>query len=378
MRCPKCHYLSFEPEPRCRNCGFDLSGDPIDVALKRDEPAAPMADLALRPASEQAARVAPAPAVSMPVPVPAASSLSMASQRAASPPAPKGTSASEAHPREGVVARSVPVSPFRRAAGESLASRVEPPAPPSAPQAGRADPSTSGTSDLPLFVKGLSTAPAPPAPRPNPGPPPIAVQRPVQPPPRAAQPPGPRLPPRKPGPFDGDLLEDLQRIERIERGQPPDPPIVGQTQPAARALDTTGQTELWRGVLASAIDATFIGLVNVAIFWITLRWTNLSFVDASLLPMLPLGTFFVLVALGYLAMFTAAGGQTVGKMVAGVRVVAHDLGGEAQPITVQQALLRSVLAVPSVLLLGLGFLPAVLGSGKSLHDRLAQTRIVRA
>src|SRR5687768_12347562 len=25
MRCTKCHYLSFEPEPRCRNCGHDLS-----------------------------------------------------------------------------------------------------------------------------------------------------------------------------------------------------------------------------------------------------------------------------------------------------------------------------------------------------------------
>jgi hypothetical protein len=25
MRCTKCHYLSFEPEPRCKNCGHDLS-----------------------------------------------------------------------------------------------------------------------------------------------------------------------------------------------------------------------------------------------------------------------------------------------------------------------------------------------------------------
>ena len=25
MRCTKCHYLSFDPEPRCRNCGHDLS-----------------------------------------------------------------------------------------------------------------------------------------------------------------------------------------------------------------------------------------------------------------------------------------------------------------------------------------------------------------
>ena len=24
MRCPKCHYLSFDPDPRCKNCGYDL------------------------------------------------------------------------------------------------------------------------------------------------------------------------------------------------------------------------------------------------------------------------------------------------------------------------------------------------------------------
>src|SRR5947207_1407658 len=42
MRCPKCHYLSFEPEPRCRNCGYDLSFEPDDLlftnAARHDEP----------------------------------------------------------------------------------------------------------------------------------------------------------------------------------------------------------------------------------------------------------------------------------------------------------------------------------------------------
>ena len=134
--------------------------------------------------------------------------------------------------------------------------------------------------------------------------------------------------------------------------------------------------EPWRSLTAAAIDALFIGLLNVAILWLTLRWSALAFVDASLLPALPLATFFLLVALGYLVMFTAAGGQTVGKMIVGVRVVAA-VEGIDQPLTVQQAALRSILAVPSALVLGLGFLPSVLGSGQSLHDRLAHTRIVR-
>src|SRR4029453_14289196 len=49
MRCPKCHYLSFEPEPRCRNCGFDLAMPEADLAIKpADEAPVPLADLALR------------------------------------------------------------------------------------------------------------------------------------------------------------------------------------------------------------------------------------------------------------------------------------------------------------------------------------------
>jgi uncharacterized RDD family membrane protein YckC len=206
--------------------------------------------------------------------------------------------------------------------------------------------------------------------------PPSAVLR--RSPPPAAKPARPRVEagPRKPGPFDGDLLEDLQRIERIERGLSPQATVRADS-PVPPA--SSGAAEPWRGLVAAAIDGAFIGAVNVAILWITLRWTDLAFVDATLLPALPLGTFFVLVALAYLLMFTAAGGQTLGKMIAGVRVVDAGRDGPFEhAISVRQAALRSVLAVPSVLMLGLGFLPAVLGSGKSLHDRLAHTRIVRA
>ena len=37
MRCPKCHYLSFEPEPRCKNCGYDLAVPEADLAIKPAE-----------------------------------------------------------------------------------------------------------------------------------------------------------------------------------------------------------------------------------------------------------------------------------------------------------------------------------------------------
>ena len=37
MRCPKCHYLSFDPEPRCKNCGYDLEVADADLALRTTE-----------------------------------------------------------------------------------------------------------------------------------------------------------------------------------------------------------------------------------------------------------------------------------------------------------------------------------------------------
>ena len=47
-------------------------------------------------------------------------------------------------------------------------------------------------------------------------------------------------------------------------------------------------------------------------------------------------------------------------------------------VTLKQAALRAVLTFPSVLALGAGFVPALIGSGPALHDRFAQTRVVRA
>ena len=33
MKCPKCHYLSFEPEARCRHCGYDFSLSDSDLSM---------------------------------------------------------------------------------------------------------------------------------------------------------------------------------------------------------------------------------------------------------------------------------------------------------------------------------------------------------
>jgi uncharacterized RDD family membrane protein YckC len=96
------------------------------------------------------------------------------------------------------------------------------------------------------------------------------------------------------------------------------------------------------------------------------------------LPIGPMAAFLALVIVGYLFLFTAASGQTIGKMLVGLRVVADpDSSGSESP-TIGQASYRALLTLPSVLMLGVGFLPALVRPGLAVHDRLAHTRVVRA
>jgi uncharacterized RDD family membrane protein YckC len=97
--------------------------------------------------------------------------------------------------------------------------------------------------------------------------------------------------------------------------------------------------------------------------------------DFGVLPKGPLLAFLIVQNGGYLAAFTA-GGQTLGKMVTGIRVVAAEESESLDPgRAVLRTLLWLVLAVPA----GLGFLTALASRDhRGLHDRVAGTRVVRA
>lgn len=52
MRCPKCHYISFDSGERCRNCGYDFSlsaGEASrDLPIQDgNEPLGPLGELTL-------------------------------------------------------------------------------------------------------------------------------------------------------------------------------------------------------------------------------------------------------------------------------------------------------------------------------------------
>lgn len=341
MKCPKCHYLSFDPEPRCRNCGYTLSLDP-DLAINRtpETPDAALADLELRgPAGfwGTPAQAAPPPEPPVrPAPVPSEST----------PPRRART----------------PAGPFDAVTPEPVRAATEI----------RRTPAVT-TSELPLFVKemaGDAEAETPdvmgqtPA-RPVPSAPPT-VRR---------QAPGPmsqsrrETPETRLGPLDRDLLEGLQRIEDVEQKHAAD---------EARRARLENAAGVAKRLSAAACDAALLAGLSLGIVWITLRWCDLSWSHVTALPLVPFAAFLLLIIVGYLFMFTATTGQTIGKMIAGTRVVDAGEPGAEHRVSVRQAMYRELLAVPAVLVLGLGFLPALTGDERAFHDRLARTRVVRA
>jgi uncharacterized RDD family membrane protein YckC len=138
-------------------------------------------------------------------------------------------------------------------------------------------------------------------------------------------------------------------------------------------------------VLAGLADVLVLATIDGAIVYSTLRIVGLPMTDVSSLPPVPLGVFLLLLNGGYLAIFTTAGGQTIGKMLAGIRVVADcgpgDPGSQPteQGVSLGAAVLRATAYLVSLLPAGLGFAAILFDSdGRALHDRLAETRVVKA
>jgi uncharacterized RDD family membrane protein YckC len=342
MKCPKCHYLSFDPEARCKNCGHELSFAEPDLPIRSATPAGDrLDDLSLR--QPEPASVFRSVATLTPPPP---------SQPEAAAPAAVSVFAGPASRKPDPV-RHVPV-----------------------------------TTELPLFVRGMGAperdgasmlesdeplVKVPAEPRA-----PLAVRRKA--PDTGSQRARSSAPPRAPGPLDRDLLDDLQRIERPESG-------ATAARAAGRAdagSDSLADQRAGAGtrLAAAVVDGLFLGALAVAIVWVTLRWIDVPLEQfagqGTWLPLAPIAALILLLAVIYLLLFTAASGQTVGKMALGLRVISDDPEAQpGQPVTLKQAVWRAVLTVPSVLALGAGFIPALVGDGRAVHDRLAHTRVVR-
>ena len=149
---------------------------------------------------------------------------------------------------------------------------------------------------------------------------------------------------------DGAAVEEAA----MAAGMPPAPPV--------------------RRLAAGVADALLLGAVDGVVVALTARLLGvpLGLASAADLPWLPLAAYLALFDLASVVTLTALGGQTLGKMAAGVRVVGRD--GEA--VSISQALARSLLSVLSLMPAGLGFVGLLRRSRRAGHDWLAGTRVV--
>jgi len=183
---------------------------------------------------------------------------------------------------------------------------------------------------------------------------------------------------RRPTP-DPARLRPRPRDEARTRGAAPTLPLPSDPVSAPAAVGVhvasgplTTAPPILR-VAAALVDLAILLAIDTVTLYLTARLCGLTMREWRVLPILPLGAFFLLLNGGYLTLFTAAGGQTIGKMAFSLRVV----GYEDAPVPVGLSVLRALGCVASTLCLGLGLIPAFLGGGQALHDRLADTRVVR-
>ncbi len=316
MRCTKCHYLSFDPEPRCRNCGHDLSMDEneqlswAETTLRGRGPATSSAALSARGATAV-----------------------MAAPRAAAP----STAA--------VATAELPL--FMRSMAEPASADI-------------------AEDDEPAPMVKVPARPRVP----------VAVRR--------ATPDSARLRAKygMPPLPEPDLLDQVELREEVPLPLPVPSPMQWTREPVldrapAPAEEAHESVGAMTRLAAVAIDATLLLGIAGAVLYLTLQLTGLTLADYRLLPVAPMAAMFGLLAVGYLVLFTVAGGQTLGKMAMHIRVVSTpEESSMGESPTMSQAAIRSLVALPSVMALGVGLVPALFGAGAAVHDRLAHTRVV--
>lgn len=158
------------------------------------------------------------------------------------------------------------------------------------------------------------------------------------------------------------------------RSQMPSPPRRHAAGDVSRDPGSVEAAGILARLVAATIDLLILGAVDAIVVYFTLRICGLTVQDLAILPKGPLIAFLLVQNGGYLVAFTA-GGQTLGKMAAGIRVIAAE---PASTLDVGHAFVREMMWLVLVAPAGLGFLPALFNRDRrGLHDRLAGTRVVR-
>jgi len=215
---------------------------------------------------------------------------------------------------------------------------------------------------LPLFTRGIDND-TPLITRPSPPRAPLSVRR--------STPDVPRLrtTPQRTATLDLDLdgTDDVTASRRLARPESAEWP---------QAVPGPGEDAgVSRRLAAVMVDTSILMAIDVAVVYFTMQICSVSPSELGLLPKVPLTAFLLVQNIGYLLAFTA-GGQTLGKMAVGLRIVSFESGAALDmSCAVKRTAAWLVLAIPG----GLGLLSACLSHDhRGLHDRFAGTRVVRA
>lgn len=345
MKCPKCGYLGFETTDRCRNCQYDFSLTPFALEPEltlhdTDRNIESPADFELSAIARQSDRLS-------------AGTLDL--DRVFGDADPPTAPASKAP-----VVADVGDGEDDRAAASDVVDEDEP-----APVAMSSDSAPAGleaerASDM-ARATDYGALPFDDAP--------------IVPPPAARAP----LAVRRSTP---EVPRNRPRTTRPVRTEPFDfePAASRTSEPAQAATETVASLmelpSLGARVSAGAIDLLLLVGIDAVVLYLTLRVTGLqnTLDDLRVLPPVPFIGFLATLAFGYVAAFTVAGGQTIGKMVLSLRVI----GDDGRPVDAAGGMLRALGCMLVPITLGLSYLPVLFTSDhRAIHDRLAGTRVVQ-
>ena len=318
MRCPKCHYISFDDSDRCRNCGYEFSLT-VDVAAldlpiqTGEEAIGALSDFALGDLDGMTPEAARAATFDIPPPTPA--------------PIPRQDPVPEAAPPRRPIPSGVDLPLFEDRALDDDAPLVTRPAAPRAPLAvRRSSPAIARTPRTAVEEPELDLDP-------------------------------------EPGADQEDIAPPAAR--RAEHADGIVAPPVADIGPR---------------LFAGMLDVAILGAIDATVLYFTLEICGFSLSEVVLLPVVPLVAFLVLLNGGYFVAFTAAGGQTIGKMAAGIKVVPTGVEtSRSDRVGLGTSFVRAAAYLVSVAPAGAGLLPALLTTDRrAVHDRLAHTRVVKA
>ncbi|MEZ5290365.1 MAG: RDD family protein [Vicinamibacterales bacterium] len=160
---------------------------------------------------------------------------------------------------------------------------------------------------------------------------------------------------------------------RLVRSRPTLVPLADEAE-AAPAGDAGDSAPMLASVSArigaAALDIGLLAVVDLTVVYLTAQLAGVPLIELLTLPLVPLAVFLVGLDVAYLLVFTAQGGQTLGKMAFGLRVEGVD-----ETLTVARAFVR---VAASMLSLGAGLGSAALRSDRrALHDHVADTHVVK-